>query len=76
MPSERTRWVPICADTHSKTWDIRYNGLMQRTNRHIHIWLIVLIVGLVFVTIGLVQGDFTLVLRRAQLICYECMGLG
>lgn len=55
---------------------IEYNRPMEASGRHIRWWLVLLIVAMVLIVAGVLQGDFIEVLHRAQLICYECMGLG
>ena len=49
---------------------------MLKRAKHIPLWLIILAIGLVFVVIGIAQGGFVDVLRKAALICYECIGIG
>ncbi|MGI6433443.1 MAG: CD1871A family CXXC motif-containing protein [Sphaerochaetaceae bacterium] len=38
--------------------------------------LIFLIAGLVFIGIGLARSEHLIVLRKATLLCMECIGLG
>lgn len=44
--------------------------------KKIPIWLVVLFLGFVFVVVGVFQGGFDDTLRKAALVCYECMGIG
>lgn len=41
-----------------------------------HGGVLLLILGIVFVGIGLARGEHTLVLRKAIRICLECIGIG
>lgn len=38
--------------------------------------LAVLAVGLLLVALGVMQGDFLDTMRKAALVCYECIGIG
>jgi hypothetical protein len=49
---------------------------MRNSSKHILWWLIILIVAIMLMTIGIFQGGFADVLRKATLICYECIGIG
>lgn len=49
---------------------------MGRIFRHIPLWLIIFLIGAVFCTVGILQGGFEDMLRKAALICYECIGIG
>jgi len=49
---------------------------MLKQLRHIPIGLVILAIGLALVVVGITQGGFVDVLRKAALICYECIGLG
>lgn len=49
---------------------------MKHSARHIPVWLVILIVGLVLIGVGISQGGFEDVFRKAALICYECIGIG
>lgn len=44
--------------------------------RRFPLWLPLLALGLVLIVVGLMQGGFSDVLRKAALICYECIGIG
>lgn len=55
---------------------MRYNGSMNKLFGKIPLWLIVLLAGIVFIVIGVLQGGFTDTLRKAALVCYECIGIG
>jgi len=37
---------------------------------------VLLIAALAFIVIGILQGDYTDTLRKAVLICLECIGIG
>lgn len=39
-------------------------------------WLYGLLVGLVFLGIGAVRGEFAVIWQKAVMICMECIGLG
>jgi len=47
-----------------------------RTNRKYLIPLIILMLGLASVIFGIVQGEAYTVLKKATMICLECIGLG
>jgi hypothetical protein len=38
--------------------------------------LVVLLLAVVLITVGVAQGDALDTLRKAALICFECMGIG
>lgn len=42
----------------------------------IPIWLIGVMVGILFLGIGYVQGDFSDIYKKAVMICLECIGIG
>lgn len=48
---------------------------MNERTRRICAWG-VLIVGAVFVAVGIARGEVETVLRKAVLICLECIGIG
>ena len=39
-------------------------------------WIILLPIGVVFVIIGIIQGDYYDTLSKAILVCLECIGIG
>lgn len=43
---------------------------------HVPAWAVVLVVAIVLIVLGIVQGDALDVWRKASLICYECIGIG
>ncbi|WP_180326780.1 CD1871A family CXXC motif-containing protein [Raoultibacter phocaeensis] len=49
---------------------------MKNLAKRIPWWLVVLAVGVAFIAIGAMQGGFADTLRKAALICYECIGIG
>jgi len=49
---------------------------MLKRLRNIPLWLLVLTIGLTFVMVGLIQGDYLDTLRKAALVCFECIGIG
>jgi len=49
---------------------------MRKRVRHIPLWLVVFVIGLAFVVAGVLQGGFVDTLRKAALVCYECIGIG
>lgn len=49
---------------------------MRNLAKRIPWWLVALVVGAVLVALGVAQGDFQDTLRKAALICYECIGIG
>jgi len=49
---------------------------MLKKSKHAFIGLAVLLLGLFFIVLGLLQGDYDEILRKAILICYECIGIG
>lgn len=40
------------------------------------ICLLILVSALFLIVVGVIDGGFADTLRRGQLICYECMGIG
>ncbi len=49
---------------------------MRNFAKRIPWWLIVLIAGAALIAGGIAQGDFQDTLRKAALVCYECIGIG
>lgn len=49
---------------------------MKNLTKRIPWWLVVLAVGIALIVIGAMQGGFQDTLRKAALICYECIGIG
>ena len=41
-----------------------------------HAWLWGMAVGVLFLGIGAMQGQFALIWRKAVMICMECIGIG
>ena len=39
-------------------------------------WMIGLVIGVVFLAVGLWQGQLTDIYRKAVMICLECIGIG
>lgn len=39
-------------------------------------WMIGLAIGVVFLSVGLWQGQLTDIYRKAVMICLECIGIG
>jgi len=54
----------------------RYNIAMKKLSKQGVIGLTVFVLGLLFIVLGLLQGDYAEILRKAILICYECIGIG
>lgn len=59
-----------------RVFALRYNGVMGEFIRKIPAWLVVLVAGAVFLVIGIFSGGFEDTLRKAALVCYECIGIG
>jgi hypothetical protein len=38
--------------------------------------LVLLFVGIVLLVLGLIQGDASAILKKAILVCMECIGIG
>lgn len=49
---------------------------MKKILGNIPLWLVVLLVGITCIVIGVLQGGFDDTLRKAALVCYECIGIG
>ncbi len=48
---------------------------MEEKNRN-RIALLLLLAGAIFVTIGIMRGEVATVLKKAVMVCLECMGIG
>lgn len=55
---------------------MRYNNAMKKLFGKIPLWLVVLALGITFIIVGIFQGGFDDTLRKAALVCYECIGIG
>lgn len=42
----------------------------------LHGWLLGVLAGLVFLGIGIREGQFLVIWRKAVMICLECIGIG
>ncbi|MCL1799367.1 MAG: hypothetical protein FWG23_06495 [Eggerthellaceae bacterium] len=49
---------------------------MSKLKKHPPLWLLVLAIGILLIAVGTAQGGFADTLRKASLICYECIGVG
>ena len=52
---------------------------MERVKRFLPrsiVQLFLLSVGIIFLVIGVIQGDALEILRKAVLVCLECIGIG
>lgn len=49
---------------------------MKQLAKRIPLWLVVLLLAVVLIVLGIMQGDFQDTLRKAALVCYECIGIG
>lgn len=55
---------------------VSYNAPMKKLAHRIPWWLVVLIAGAALIVLGIAQGDFQDTVRKAALVCYECIGIG
>ncbi len=39
-------------------------------------WILGVLAGMVFLAVGAFQGQFTVIWRKAVMICLECIGIG
>lgn len=39
-------------------------------------WICGLLTGLLFLAVGAAQGQFSVILKKAVMICLECIGIG
>ncbi|BDE95660.1 CD1871A family CXXC motif-containing protein [Raoultibacter timonensis] len=49
---------------------------MKQLAKRIPWWLVVLVLAAILIALGIAQGDFQDTLRKAALVCYECIGIG
>lgn len=40
------------------------------------IWLLGMLIGILFLGVGVMQGQFEVIWRKAVMICMECIGIG
>lgn len=45
-------------------------------NSKAYAWIAGLLTGVVFLGIGAMQGQFSVIWRKAVMICLECIGIG
>ena len=45
-------------------------------NRKAYVWIAGLLTGILFLGFGAVQGQFTVIWKKAVMICLECIGIG
>ncbi|MBD5549823.1 MAG: hypothetical protein HDQ96_01410 [Lachnospiraceae bacterium] len=45
-------------------------------NREKYGWLFGVVLGVIFLGIGAMQGQFAVIWRKAVMICMECIGIG
>ena len=41
-----------------------------------NVWLLGMLIGIAFLSIGAVQSQLAVIWRKATMICMECIGLG
>ena len=49
-------------------------GFWKNSNRYT--WILGVLTGILFLGIGAFQGQFTVVWKKAVMICLECIGIG
>ena len=49
---------------------------MKQLAKRIPWCLVVLVLAAILIALGIAQGDFQDTLRKAALVCYECIGIG
>lgn len=47
-----------------------------KNNRSSCMWLCGMLTGIFFFLVGLAQGQFHVIWRKAAMICLECIGIG
>ncbi len=45
-------------------------------NNRQNVWLLGVFAGIVFLGIGIAQGQLAIIWRKAVMICMECIGIG
>jgi len=40
------------------------------------IMIFTIVIGIVLMIVGIIQGELTAVMRKAVIICFECIGIG
>lgn len=40
------------------------------------VWLMGMLIGILFLGAGAIQGQFGVILKKAVMICMECIGIG
>lgn len=50
------------------------SSFWQKSNKHV--WLIGLVIGVLFMAVGLWQEQFRDIYAKAVMICLECIGIG
>jgi hypothetical protein len=52
------------------------DAMLKRVNRHLFIQIFILSVGITMMTLGLLRGESLEILKKAIVICMECIGIG
>lgn len=40
------------------------------------VWMLGILAGILFLGVGVIQGQFEVIWRKAVMICMECIGIG
>ena len=41
-----------------------------------YLWIALIAVGITFMIVGILHGELTAIMRKATVICLECIGIG
>lgn len=50
--------------------------MIKRMSRYQLLQIVVLLTGITLLTMGLIRGEALEILRKATVVCMECIGLG
>jgi hypothetical protein len=50
--------------------------MVKRINQRFFIQIVILLVGVIMMTFGLLRGEALEILRKAIVVCMECIGIG
>ena len=52
------------------------SNISKKSKKSKKLWLLLLPLGIILIVLGIMQNDYLDVLKKATMICLECIGIG